>query len=564
MDSLPQELIDLIVSYLHVDALNNTLTLSRKFCLATERESRVWECIVIDDTGVAMFLQTYCSKYRFQHLNSLLYLTNLPPLRASRKTRESRKSGGDCEPSDCRDTREELRGMDEAFSHQIFCLFTALKKLEEQIGKEYYTGRVDLRIYTPSREIRDGLCLHLKFVCWRIHLLSPELLPELSVIRTLEFTQESFTGSVCEETERTSAKIDPRVILDMAAKLPKLEYLRCDLWEDGWDTDKESDGIKHYTREWEGPRRDARQHFANALLATVLPPSLKEMMLGFEGLFSKPEHIDHRQSLPNLIKPAPYDLFSSSLRILSYRLRKLQLFVVADETLFWPVDGSEPSWPNLERLNVMFHMVTPKGGWYFQGLNGEGKTTEGFDISNASYPPLGKDDTDSKWDGDYPDKMDMMDWSQEGSGHFRIVPHDELLSPFLTAFAKAAARMPLLRKAVLWTPLYFSDWDEFGEDEIRELTRFPEQNLSWGVVYVAPGKRSFHTIQEHIGPYRPYSDHRRLWWKVGKWRPNPELHDLFQRIGRHRAPEKLIEYWEDHYHGQGLVKYDVLASCSLF
>ena len=45
---------------------------------------------------------------------------------------------------------------------------------------------------------------------------------------------------------------------------------------------------------------------------------------------------------------------------------------MADKTLFWPHDIDRGStWPNLERLNVMIHIRSPSGSWYFEDPAGD-------------------------------------------------------------------------------------------------------------------------------------------------------------------------------------------------
>ncbi|RDL32980.1 uncharacterized protein BP5553_08419 [Venustampulla echinocandica] len=562
MDRLPQELIDRITSYLDDDALESTLTVSRKFNIATEIKSEIWERYSVDGSDIDMFLKLY-NNHRFRYLTDLTFTTSFPPLEVPPWIQEVEDNGGDIdapewEETACRDTADDLRALDEGFTHQINSLFTTLKIIEDGIGKVHDFGRIDLKISTPTRDVDYWYCIHRRTVCWRIHLLSPETLPRLSTIRSLNFQHDDSDNTIVCISNATSFKVDPRVLLDMVVKLPNLEHLRSNLWEDGWEANKKCDGVKYATREWEGPRRDARNDFVKAFQTAVLPKSLKEVMLCFRGLFGMSWDIDQCQELPNLISPAPYDLFSSSLHILSHQLRKLQLHVMADETLFWPVNcgDNEPSWPNLESLNVMFHMATPKGGWYFHGPEGNGRAVEGFEVTEASYPPLGLNDMDRDW---HRRPMNPGIWTVSDNRHFRVVPNEELLLPFLNAFAKAASHMPLLKDAVLWSPLEYSegvskDSDTFFDNQ-KGFSSFSGLKKSWGIAYVAPGAYAFDTVLKHVSKKR-YSDYRRLWWMVGKWRPNFELHSLFQQIGRRASPEKLKEYWKDD-----LVGYRTLGVC---
>jgi hypothetical protein len=142
-----------------------------------------------------------------------------------------------------------------------------------------------------------------------------------------------------------------------------------------------------------------------------------------------------------------YDPFSSSLRLLSSQLQKLQLRAVVDGTLFWPAEGNRPFWPKLEILDVMFHMTTPRGGWYFEGLKGNGRASEGFLVDRSSYPPLGPDERDGVVDDSEESERMGRQWERVQALQFRVIPNNEVLTPFLAAFAKAAANMPSLKMA---------------------------------------------------------------------------------------------------------------------
>ncbi|KAG9233483.1 hypothetical protein BJ875DRAFT_43995 [Amylocarpus encephaloides] len=572
MDSLAPELIDRIVSYLDCHD-EDTLTLSRKFQVATERERGWWRKHTVTNSNAEMFLKAY-SSHRIHNLEEIIFRTSLPPLELSKERQEQ----DPYEPPTCRDSVDDLKAMDEEFTKQINHLFATLKTLENSTGGEAHAPqRIKLTIYTPTREVDLWHCISRKYVSWRIHLLAPETLPNISMIRALSIVQEAAGSFSCAEAEETSAKLDSRIVLDISAKLPNLEDLECKLREDEWTTSLTTPSIKHYTRSWEGPHRDSRNDFAKAFQTCVLPASLKEVRLNFGHGNSMPEDVDQRQPLPNLVKPALYDLFSTSLRLFSHQLRILQLVVVADETLFWPNDGSEASWPNLESINIMFHMATPKGGCYFHGLHNKGRATEGFEISASSYPPLGPEENDEV-DCD----EDQMDWTGSECVQFRVVPHNEVLLPFLTAFAKSAINMRFLKEAVLWSPLAFAVGDldkSYAPADYEEclLSGLIDQNdeynqdewgkeglpshLSWGVVYVAPNEYTFSSLRRD-GPGESYLDSRQLWWKVGKWRPDAELHNLFQQIGKNRG-EKLIEYWEDNCYGSGLVDKNTLGRCDI-
>ncbi|KAF2126083.1 carbohydrate-binding module family 50 protein [Dothidotthia symphoricarpi CBS 119687] len=189
---------------------------------------------------------------------------------------------------------------------------------------------------------------------------------------------------------------------------------------------------------------------------------------------------DQRLAVPSRIPPgALYDPFSASLRVFSQNLTSLALRGYFDSTLFWPSSHetcSTPTWPFLKTLKVFFNMATPSGDWYFDG-------------STAS--------------------------SDE---QFREHGNPKTLDPFLTAFAKAVQRMPVLTHFVLET--------ELGYD-----TGF------WDISYHAPGQRAEtgDESEDDVGV-------RRVYYTVGElWRPDYFIAEAFRGIGREIHGSELIE-----------------------
>jgi hypothetical protein len=62
---------------------------------------------------------------------------------------------------------------------------------------------------------------------------------------------------------------------------------------------------------------------------------------------------------------------------------------MADKTLFWPHDNDKGyTWPNLKRLNVMIHICSPSGSWYFQDPPGIEHIVADRSGSEETYPPF--------------------------------------------------------------------------------------------------------------------------------------------------------------------------------
>lgn len=275
---------------------------------------------------------------------------------------------------------------------------------------------------------------------------------------------------------------------------------------------------RHFTRDWEGPRRDSRRDFGQKLASSALP-NLQELDLDFMFPINAANYIDQREPMPNLVSPTKYDIVSTNLRFFSQNLRKMSIRGIVGETLFWPQSPKSilPLWPRLESLNVMFHVSAPTGKWYFNGLNDEG-ATDSYEITNLHYPPYSTTAEDRQLD----DREYSIRWEGVNDAQFRVLPKQDLVVPLLMAFAKAAARMPSLKAAMLWSPIALAaeDVSEFYEDfEPEEISESPLDKLAWGVCYTSTGVAPFGAL-----PRDPCTTGREIWWNVGsKWQPGEDL-----------------------------------------
>lgn len=220
--------------------------------------------------------------------------------------------------------------------------------IEERAGNQNKPGTVRLAISSPWRPIpRERSLSYHDYLSWRVHLLDPKALPLLTSVRSLE-VGDDWNGSFCRRADDAEwkwarVKLDYRVMVDLVAKLPNLEYWGCRIGGDEWSPKTEQEATRYLTKDWAGPRRDTRQDFAKALLSARLPDSLQQIRLDFLHDLDESMNIDHLTAQPDLTSPVTNDLFSTSLHHLSHHLRRLHLRVVADETLFWPKDDCTPS-----------------------------------------------------------------------------------------------------------------------------------------------------------------------------------------------------------------------------
>ncbi|KAH6848461.1 hypothetical protein BKA58DRAFT_72564 [Alternaria rosae] len=288
----------------------------------------------------------------------------------------------------------------------------------------------------------------------------------------------------------------------------------------------------HYTHDWNGPRRDARHDSpsAVALHNAEIPPSLQRASLDFINPLKQTLDADQTKLLPNLVGPALYDPFSASVRILTNNLRQLRLWAVVDESLFRLEDASQSPWSNLEILKIMLHPLRPDGSWYFHEPHGQGRNAVGYEIIVDSYPPF----EISELDEDMHD-LDNKSSLNSCSNEFRVVPDETRLKPFLEGSARTAARMCSLKRAIIWSPTY---WDpEWDDEEAQDYDNvFYRQRPYWGIQYSDQDNGVWGSLLPYpIGPSEDKKDDpamRCLIWMVSKWRPDTELRNLFQYLGR--------------------------------
>ena len=532
MNDLPQELVDKICSYLPQQHLKKVLTLTRPFRYSAERFSGFFQEYTVNERNAPEFISRF-SGHRLLYLREVIFRPTLPPL--------LNPDSQDAESVPCRETADEARKRDEWFTHQMQWLLRTLRPIEDRPGEKRIQGRYRLSIYSPTRRPEtDWICPHHVVIGWRVRLLDVEL-PLVLSVQSFEIynNYNNSTGSCyvyhgMESYDPSEFKLDLRILLELATRFPSLEYLGTRTGGFEWcEYSGEGDDypVKSYESDWSGLQRDARNGFSDAVLSLhdQLPKSIRRAHLDFLNPLHRAFSIHHSKPLPDLMSPLKHDPFSSSLRLLGHNLRHLQLRCMIDESIFLQGDNTTPIWPNLEQLKVMFHIARPDGTWYFQGVGGRGRDSVGFPVTDAHYPPYETTEDDIDMDdmyGEWGQRVESGDETQ-----FRIVPSDKLRL-LLEGFAKAAIQMKDLREAVIWCPLLCDDdssWENYGC-----ATRFSDPSeRAWGIRYAAPGC-----------PKTSNSSRRLEWWTL-PWRPDPELRNLYQQIGRSTIGDELEELWTD-------------------
>jgi hypothetical protein len=344
MDDLPQELIDNISSFLPLEDLKNTLTVSSKFQLAAEICSQGFERFEITEENADKFLAIY-GGHRRQYLRYIHFRPWLPAL-------DTEPPEGTSPP--CRDSASELAQDNEHFTSQIQKLFSILNSLQSKMDELNFSNGVRLTIYTPRRWVLSsaGYCKHRAYVSWRIHLLNPEILPAIRFIDTLVIRNGKDHHLLNDDMHGASLRsLDLRILVDLADKLPNLRKLICKVGGEDWVSyvNWAAYTANQYRHVFEGPKRDSRHSFAN-MAPKIQSKGLRDLDLDFLSPMYVIDWIDQRKLMPNLVAPASYDLFSTAFRMLSYPLRRLKLRGVSDDTLFCSRNSRDdtPDWPNLE------------------------------------------------------------------------------------------------------------------------------------------------------------------------------------------------------------------------
>ncbi|KAI5924431.1 hypothetical protein F4810DRAFT_709769 [Camillea tinctor] len=220
-----------------------------------------------------------------------------------------------------------------------------------------------------------------------------------------------------------------RVIPELLAHLPALQSLDCPfLWERTifpFDTKMS----QHYTRPWEGLRRDERHEFAGSMrdIEAWWPNGLKTARLLFwHGNWFVDE--DQEAQMPNLVHPFQEDPTSAAVRTLTARLEELDLCAFLMPDIFSvPHRGEDP------------HPM-------------------GFEITAAHYPPEASNPEDEMWDDVWNYQGGRMDNIEPKT--FRTEPIPEAIEPLLAGFLRAVADMPRLKDAELFTYLNWCPTEE--------------------------------------------------------------------------------------------------------
>lgn len=431
----------------------------------------------------------------------------------------------------CRETQNEFETINASFSAQIHAFFEALHDFESRStstdGDEFIRAegvQPSIRVINQSFDIFPS-CLHRNFHSRRLFLLGNEnkgdndedaavSLPQLSRVTVLRIGPESnYASDIAYENARP---VSPALPLQLATRCPNLRRLECPwLWE-RIPSAFVLRSMRHFTRPWEGPWRDARREFGRAVreLGGRLPESLVAARLWFW----RPGALAYRESdqtvpMPDLVGPEGEDPVSFGLRELCGRLEELDVRAFVTSDLF----RAPVAWRRMKRLRVEFHPWCPDGTWYFAGP-GDDESAEperGFEVTEEHYPPEAPDELDEEVDEEYADEEGTDEEAELATNMFRTGPLPPKVEPLLLGFAEALKGMPAIEEAELFA------WLAWQPSE--------EKRSTYGGADEAPFNMDRATYRWGV-KYTPGSDGGKglVTWQVGSWRPHEKVIRAFE------------------------------------
>ncbi|MCJ1318274.1 hypothetical protein MMC15_003602 [Xylographa vitiligo] len=527
--SLTKELITQIVSNLEPGrgmrvSLANTrtslplyATISKKFQYAVEY--RTFNSIELDSDELGYFAKIFMGHRRF-FLATLKYRPILAEYDPDEYTED-----------------EELNDIhynNQMFTDAILGLYQVLKSWEDEDentaveeGTITNSRPIELYLLEPRSPTDSDCFLHRRSIpalSLGIHrfehsflqLLDPEDLPDLT--RILHFSAHvSFIR-----------RVEPRSLVTITASLIGLKTIDWRL----------SDEEKVFELTAQNNRFE---------LARVLPRLPTESLTSFRLMYERQAPIDHQYRPPSVLLPASpaTDYLCLALHRLSQSQNLTELTLsgpfVISAALFWPAPANAtlapapaaglPFWPNMQKFVVEFSPVAPDGSWCFlrEELHGAARDAQVLRMQLAT-----RREVERHWTAPNDCYNALAQRQQVGAfpaREFRRVPDGAHIPGLMLALARAATRMPRLRRL-----------------HVDVAPRLP---FAFGVRYVAAGEAyqpfydTGNTRTVHRRTTAPADDVGlpRLYWTVRGWRPEEEVLELWR--GREEDQKLLVKYYAE-------------------
>jgi hypothetical protein len=453
MDTLPQDIIDHIVTYLLADGskprqpyayLHPRLsraalaTVSRRLQTAVERWT--FRDIRINSDELEKLIELLTPARR----TFLAGLEFVPILRRYKDAASARAES----PAD-------RAANDESYTRAVQSLLETLKVWEEE-NPHSINYRLRLSINVPqSRSDRvwpgifpqwkallpKGNCIYEgRYLHSYIVLLRPEQLPEVHRVNHLVMIRP--------DEKRIHRNVCPKVPFMLASKMPNLETV-------DFSVDDSEERFLDL-------RRRNRQEAADAMKGVSLP-ELKSARLDFwhrryRNEATVPPHL-HGVNIPDPLSAAVCD-FSMSLV-------NFEVAGIFDPDLLRPL--SQAPWPNLQTFSIELEPISPSGEWYFLESQPPSQPPVDRPSSEFSYKNLHQEQFSFRREASYA--------SQRPADAFRGRVNEKTLAPFIEAYANALSVMPKLVSAKLVCNL------DFHSETLPEPPSFQ-------IAYFAPGAYS--------------------------------------------------------------------------
>ncbi|OTA66756.1 hypothetical protein K449DRAFT_239300 [Hypoxylon sp. EC38] len=329
MDNLPEEIINIIASFLSGRPLAPLAILSRRWQRVVERYTFSRLHIDSRDEDMESFARIV-TPIRRAYIRYLKFAVVLP-FSGSKNT--------------------EMQHYNEAFTGAMYRLFQLLAREKPgDVNEETDACDMTLEIgevkdYGEKRRFRH-----------RFELLHDgRQLPEVNRVSRLVFHRGPMDHMKV---------ITLRTAVDLAQRLPYLRSI------DIIAGDLELTGPAGQDNPWHLKDREA---LAAAVVESNFPSHLqycRDVHLSLEWQDPFMLSMNPRFVFPNCVNPLSYEVLGSAMRTWSHNLTSLDISGVFDGSLFWPSEHElslmpASPWPRLRYFHAWLGMTTPTGAWYF-------------------------------------------------------------------------------------------------------------------------------------------------------------------------------------------------------
>ena len=425
LESLPQDIIDDIVSYLLPDGfkpeepcdkrkkpsppLAPLATVSRRLRAAVERLT--FKYIEINSETLEDFERIFTAERR-PLLKILTFTAILPSYDEAASMRA--------------ETPTERAANDESYSRSVQALFRILHSWEVEDPK-INDSRMILVINHPESPSDSSWPLKLSQTQYNYETRYFHSYIEFLHLDKLAVLHRVKGLVMVEPGERYGYRnVCPKIPILLASHMPNLESIRVTM-----DDNEER---------FPDLRKRNRDEAAQAIRELSLPKLTRAYLTFFHRKYR-----DETASPPVLHPPGP-DPLSSAICQLSLNLVDLEVSGILDISLLQPLQGlNDTSWPSLKYLFIEIQATAPSGAWYFTGRDWTPSSAatqiNNFPTSQYTLSTLHEEELNFSRE---------MEYAHLSPYHaFRNRVNEETFVPFIEAYADALFVMPKLRSASL-------------------------------------------------------------------------------------------------------------------